>query len=125
MSYRIKSFAKTKNKSKYNNRGTEYNGRWYQSKKEAHYAEELDWLVKSGDIKSWVPQYKIEVWINGKHIFNYFVDFKVITKNDTIQFHEVKGFETEVWRLKWNICLALKDELIKEEDRFAEWIVIK
>jgi hypothetical protein len=87
---------------------------------EAEYAMYLDWLVKAGEIKSW-DQVKIDLKVNGVHITNYFVDFKVVTKNDTIQYHEYKGMVTIEWQMKWNLLHAL----INEIDPGAELIVIK
>jgi hypothetical protein len=94
-------------KSKYNNRSKQYNGKTFDSIKEANHAEELDWRIKAGEVKEWVHQYKIPLAINGRHIANYYVDFKVILADDDIEYHEVKGFETEVWRLKWKMTEAL------------------
>ena len=108
-------------KNKYNNRGQEYNGRYYHSKKEAQYAETLDWRIKAGEIKEVIPQYKLELIVNGMNICKYYVDFKCIMADDSIEFHEVKGFETEVWRLKWKLTEAL----INEIEPGAELLVIK
>lgn len=120
--YRQNFIKQTRKKKKYGNKTQNYNGRWYHSIKEARYAEELDWLKKSGDIISWEPQVKIDLRINGKHITNYYCDFRVVTKDETVQYHEVKGFETPDWRLKWAMLTALKDEILEPG---AELIVIK
>ena len=93
--------------SKYGAKRQEYNGYYYMSKKEAKYAQELDLLIKASEIKSYEKQFKLSLDVNGKHICNYFVDFMVITKHDTKQLHEVKGFATEVWRLKWLLAQAI------------------
>ena len=77
------------------------------SKKEAKYAQELDLLLKAGEIKEIVPQFKLSLDVNGKHITNYFVDFMVITKDGTKQLHEVKGFSTDLWRIKWLLTEAI------------------
>lgn len=124
--YKVNYQNKTRKKKKYNNKSKIYTSsiygtRTFDSIKEANYCEELDWLLKAGEIKHYDLQYKIPIDVNGVHIANYFVDFRVIDKNDTISFHEVKGFETEVWRLKWKLCQAIKDEI----EEGAEWIVIK
>ena len=87
-----------------------YNGRSYHSKKEAQYAAELDWLKKAGQIKSIEPQYKISLDVNGIHIANYFMDFKVTLPDDRIEMHEVKGAETDRWRMKWRLARALYPE---------------
>lgn len=108
-------------KSKYGNKTKIYNGRAYDSIREANHAEELDWRKKAGEIKEIIPQHKISLDVNGSHIANYFVDFKVITKHDSVEYHEVKGFETEVWRLKWKLFEALLDEI----DKGATLLVIR
>lgn len=92
--------------NKYNNRTHEYNGRVYHSIKEAGYAQELDLRQKAGDIKSWEPQFKVSLDVNGKHICNYIVDFKLTYPDDSIELVEVKGYATEVWRLKMKLLEA-------------------
>ena len=77
-----------------------YNGRTYHSMSEARYAQELDLQIKAGEIKSWEPQVKISLDVNGQHITNYFCDFRVINKDGSVELHEVKGFATEIYRLK-------------------------
>ena len=49
-----------RNKKKYHNRRQTYNGVHYDSKLEAHTAENLDWLVKAGDVIEWERQVRIE-----------------------------------------------------------------
>lgn len=108
-------------KSKYGNKSKLYNGRTYHSIKEATLAEELDWRKKAGEISEIIPQFKIDLKVNGKHITNYYVDFKVILSDGTIQFIECKGFETPEWQLKWKLTEALIDEI----EPGAELIVVK
>jgi len=110
-----------RSKSKYGNKTKIYNGRAYDSIREATHAEELDWRMKAGEIKEIIPQFRISLDVAGTHIANYFVDFKVITKDDSVEYHEVKGFETEVWRLKWKLFEALLDQI----DKGAELLVIR
>jgi hypothetical protein len=86
--------------NKYGAKSSIYNRRSYHSKLEAAYAQELDLRIKAGEIKGWTPQVKISLDVNGFHITNYYVDFLVIYKNGDKELVEVKGFETEVWRLK-------------------------
>ena len=98
--------------SKYHSKTCTYNGRKYHSRKEAAYAQELDWRKKAGEIKEIIPQYKIDIRVNDVHICNYYMDFKVILADDTIEMHEVKGFETDLWRIKWRLAKALYPEFI-------------
>ena len=81
------------------------------AKKEAKYAEDLDWRVKGKDIKSWERQKKISLDVNGKHIANYYIDFVIHHNDGSREYVEVKGFATEVWRLKWKLFEALIDEI--------------
>lgn len=97
-------------KNKYNARRTQYNGRYYDSALEAGYAEGLDWRIKAKEIKEVIPQYKIPLEVNGKHIANYYMDFKVVLADGTIEMHEVKGMETQLWYLKWKLAQALYPE---------------
>jgi hypothetical protein len=30
-----------------------------------------------------------------------------VLKDGSIEYHEVKGFETDVWKLKWKMALAI------------------
>lgn len=89
-----------------------YNGRTYHSKAEARFAQELDLRVKGKDILSWEPQYKVSIDVIGEdgrsyHITNYFVDFIVYYPDGDVELVEVKGFETEVWRLKRKLLEAV------------------
>ncbi len=88
-----------------------YNGRSYHSKKEAAYAQELDWRLKAGEIKEIIPQHPLRLYVNEIKICNYFIDFKVVYPDDSVELIEVKGFETDLWRLKWKLTQALLDEL--------------
>jgi uncharacterized pyridoxamine 5'-phosphate oxidase family protein len=115
------AYKQIKSSNKFKAVKQEYGGKWYHSKGEAAYAQELDWRVKAGEILSWEGQYKIDLKVNGIHICNYYVDFKVVTKHGSIEFHEYKGFETMEWKMKWNLLNAL----ISEIEPGAELIVVK
>jgi hypothetical protein len=108
-------------KAKYGNNSQIYNGRRYDSKREAAYAQDLDWRMKAGEIKEVIPQFKIDLRVNGRHVANYYVDFKIILADDSVQFLEIKGFETPEWKLKWKILEAIKDEI----EPGVELLVIK
>jgi hypothetical protein len=77
------------------------------SKKEATKAFELDLLIKAGEILEWKRQVKISLDVNGYHICNYYVDFEVLWKDGTKEYVEIKGFETDLWRMKWRLFEAL------------------
>lgn len=104
-------YKQIKSKNKFNAVRSEFLGRWYHSKGECEYAMELEWRRKAGEIKEWIPQYKIDLKVKGVHICNYTVDFKVITKHGAVEFHEYKGVSTPDFLIKWNLLHALKDEI--------------
>ena len=94
-------------RNKYNNVRQTYNGFSYDSKLEAEHAQNLDFLKKAGIVKDWERQVKISLDIGDVHIANYFIDFKVFFEDGRIEYHEVKGAETDVWRMKWKLSKAL------------------
>jgi hypothetical protein len=98
-----------KSANKYHAKSSIYNGIYYHSQLEAGYAQELDLRVKAKDIKSWERQVKLDLRVNDHHIANYYLDF-IVTHNDgRREFVEVKGMETEAWRMKWAILEATFD----------------
>jgi hypothetical protein len=88
----------------------DYDGNQYHSIKEAKYARDLDWRKKAGEIKSWKRQVKQMLYAYGKHICDYYIDFVVEYADGTIEMVEVKGFETDTWRLKWKLFEAQMQE---------------
>lgn len=111
--------------NKYGAHSTEYGGVIYHSKKEAGYAQTLDTLKKatypSERVVSWERQVKIALDVNGEHICNYYIDFVAQMADGSTQYIEVKGFETEVWRLKWKLFEAI----YKKEHPELDLIIIK
>ncbi|MBP3409423.1 MAG: DUF1064 domain-containing protein [Clostridia bacterium] len=66
-----------KRRNKYNARRTEYNGRVYDSAHEAETAQQMDFRLKAGDIRGWIPQ--VEFALPGG--VKYRADF-VVLRND-------------------------------------------
>ena len=97
--------------NKYGAKSTIYDGKVYDSKKEAAYAAELDLRLRAADILRWERQVRLDLKIDGRHICNYYIDF-VITHNDgSKEYIEIKGFKTEVWRLKWKMTEVLLEKM--------------
>jgi hypothetical protein len=92
--------------NKYGSSSHEYNGRVYHSRAEAGYAQELDLRKSAGEVRDWQPQFKINLEANGRHICTIIPDFLVTLSDGSQELHEVKGFNTEVWRLKRKILEA-------------------
>lgn len=100
------------NKTYYNTaKKSQYKGSIYDSKFEAGYAIELDQRLKAKEIKGWEKQVKIALDVNNFHICNYYVDFKITHKDDTVEFVETKGYPTPEWKLKWKLFEALYSEI--------------
>ena len=101
-------------RSKYNARRTEYNGIVYDSAAEARYAASLDLRVKVGDIKEWFRQIRYPLMVNGTKICDMVIDFKIHHANRgalEVEFVEVKGCETDTYRLKLKLLKALYPNL--------------
>lgn len=115
----LKNYCK---KNKYNAKTIFYNGRKYDSRLEANFAEELDWRIDAGEIKEVIPQHKIELrGLFGERVCNYFIDFKVINADDSITYYEVKGMKTQLWILKWKLTV----QQIAIDEPGSELVIIR
>ena len=83
-------------KSKYCNNRTMANGVAYHSKKEAKFALELDILKKLGEVKYWLEQ--IPIKLPGK--VKYLIDFQVFYSDGSVKYIDVKGFSTQIYKMK-------------------------
>lgn len=96
--------------SKYGNKKTEYNGQIFDSKKEAAYCMQLDTLKKAKNKVERVVSYECQVAypieINGKKICKYVADFVVMYADGRKEVVDVKGFRTEMYRLKKKLVEA-------------------
>lgn len=119
--YRINKFGNTKKKARISSTKQTYNGNKYDSKFEAQVAENLDWMLKSGQLVSVDRQVKVPLYVNGVLICNYYLDFKTVDKNGQVNYIEVKGFETQLWILKKKMFIALLPTI----DRGATYEIIK
>lgn len=109
------NFLKTKQKTakgnKYGAVRAEWNGRKFDSTAERDYAVQLDLLKQAGQIKRVTYQHKLRLEANGVFVCDYLVDFRTVMPNGTIELHEVKGVETDLWRNKWELTKAQLQEL--------------
>lgn len=99
--------------SKMGNRKTQYGSVTYHSAREAAYAAELDLRVKAKDIKRWERQIGVPLEVHGTLIAKYVIDFVIEHTDGTFEYVEVKGFETDVWKLKWKLFEALYPQYVK------------
>jgi hypothetical protein len=81
---------------KFGAKPTEYDGKRYASKREARFAAELDMLRRAGKVVMYLEQ--VPLRLPGKS--KYVVDFVVFYDDGTVRFVDVKGVETQMFRLK-------------------------
>ena len=103
-------------KNKFGAKKQSYGGRTYDSKLEAEKAISLDWQKKQGEVLEVTPQYKLELCVNGVKVCNYYIDFRVVNADRVVDYIEIKGFPTDLWRLKFALTKALFDELTPGEN---------
>lgn len=139
-------YGNTIKKLKYNNQPTEYKGGLFDSKLEVKYVKSLDLQKMSGLIKDYKTQVKIEInvkYIDGnpilttesikelknkgiksKHLANYYIDFVIINNDGSVKYVETKGFETQLWKLKFNLMEAILTnadiEVVKEKNSYKK-----
>jgi len=105
-----------KKRNKYNASKTEYNGIIYDSKLEASYALGYDKKKQAKIVLDWSRQHCFELLINSTKICKYRIDFRVVNTDGWIDYVEVKGMPTALWKLKWKITKALFTDLTKGEN---------
>lgn len=92
--------------SKYHNKKVTIDGRTFDSMAEAAYYQELKLRLKAGDIRGFGCQSKISLLPGfekyGRKIrpVTYIADFIIEHKDGSIEYIDVKGMETEVFKLK-------------------------
>lgn len=104
--------------SKMRNQPTPYNGRTYQSKKEATRAKELDWMVHLGEIQAWEAQVPFKLEINSILITTYVLDFLITHKDGSKSYEDCKGQRSgvpyQLFKLKKHLMKALHGIEVKE-----------
>lgn len=109
--------AKPENKqggrrSKYGNIKAEADGMLFASKAERGRWMDLRLMEKAGEIKELQRQIRYPLEVNGMHICDYIADM-VYEKNGLVV-EDVKGYRTEIYRLKKKLMLACHGIEIKE-----------
>lgn len=67
--------------------------KYYRSRWEANYARYLDLLKQHGEIKEWLHEPET-FWFEKiqRGCRSYLPDFRIVQKNDSVEYHEVKGY---------------------------------
>jgi hypothetical protein len=94
--------------------GTKYGAKrvdGYASKRERDYAAHLATLKQAGKILDWIEQ--VPVKLPGG--IKYVIDFMTIA-SDGVRFIEVKGMETDVWKIKMKLLSEAHPEIYARLD---------
>lgn len=106
----LKTNPRQEHRSKYGNLKTEYNGYVYMSKKEANYAQQLDFQKKAKNVSDRVVSYErqvpFQITMNGVKIAKYLADFKVLYADKHVEIIDVKGVRTNIYTLKKKLVEA-------------------
>ena len=95
--------------SKYYNKKTAIDGKVFDSRKEGEYYRILKQRRKLGQIKSFTcqPEFVLQGGFGPKgariRAIKYFADFEVRHNDGSIEIVDVKGIETDVFKIKWKI----------------------
>lgn len=96
--------------NKYHARKVKIDGYTFDSQREAERYSELRIMEKAGEIKDLQVHPKIELqpgfYYKDKRIraITYEADFRYYDKDDTIIVEDIKGMETQAFRIKWKIA---------------------
>lgn len=102
-------------RSKYGAIKTEFDGYVFDSRKEAARYQELKLLEMAGEIGYLKLQPAYPCIVNGVKICDYYADFEYITTADLKRHTEdVKGYKTDVYRLKKKLVEAIYNIEIEE-----------
>ena len=98
------------NKNKYNNKKPIVDGIKFDSKKEARFYQNLKLLKAAGEVKDFELQPKFVLLekdkdrVTGRGI-KYIADFKITYSNGSVEVVDVKGYKTQVYKLKKKLLL--------------------
>lgn len=92
--------------SKYGNKKTTIGGKIFDSKKEALRYVQLKEMENKGEIKDLQLQVKYCFVYNGVKIASYVADFAYLKKDGQSVVEDVKGFKTNIYRLKKKMMRA-------------------
>lgn len=88
-----------------------YDGIVYHSLAEAQYAAKLDLLLNGKAIQRWERQIRIPLMVNDIKVCTMIVDFLIVNNDGTKEYHEVKGMESEAWKLKYKLLKACRPDI--------------
>lgn len=103
-------------KNKYNAKKVAAMNRTYDSGLEAKKARDLQFQKMAGEILDWKPQHRWLLYVNGKKIRQYTIDFRVENIDGSVDYIEMKGAKDYAFTVSWNLVQTLFDELTVGEN---------
>jgi hypothetical protein len=103
----------SRKKNKYRNQKVEVDGITFHSRKEANFYSDL--LIKKNAklITDFEKQVQYDIRVNDIHIAKYFLDFKVINLDGSINYYDVKGKDKVSGKWITTDVFALKKKLVE------------
>lgn len=86
---------------------TGLDGKMFDSKFEAGYANDLYYRKKAKDIKDYETHKRLPLIVNNYHVADYLIDFVIYHNDDTVEYVETKGRIDKSWVLKFKILEAM------------------
>lgn len=117
--------------SKYNAKKVEVDGIKFDSKVEAEYYLHLKEMAEGGEIQGFERQVKMTLQdsfylegVKGKiRAITYVVDFKITEKDGSITYIDVKGIETDVFKMKRKMFMnRYRTPLVTVKKRKGGWV---
>lgn len=117
--------------SKYNAKKVEVDGIKFDSNVEAEYYLHLEEQVDKGEIQGFERQVKMTLQdsfylegVKGKiRAITYVVDFKITEKDGSITYIDVKGIETDVFKMKRKMFMnRYRTPLVTVKKRKGGWV---
>ena len=81
-------------------RRSDLDDRYFRSAWEANWARYLNWLIDQGQVKTWCFESETFEFPVKRGSKFYTPDFKVINADDSVEYHEVKGYMDQPSRTK-------------------------
>lgn len=102
--------------SKYNNVKFKLDGEWFDSHKEGLRYRELQLLEKAGEVSGIERQVTYELIPKqpGERALKYIADFRYKNKEGQLIVEDVKGYKTEVYKIKRKLMMYVHGIKIRE-----------
>ncbi len=106
-----------KKRNKYGATKVHAHGIKFDSKKEYKRYNELNLLVKAGEIQSFVHQVPFIYEIEGKKMFKYVADYVIVNNDGSRRVEDVKGFDRKTQKFRTTPLFNLKKKLIEAQHK--------